>query len=80
MTLLINGGSMPSRLIANRILVCPYSVTRVTEKMEMIAPAAMTVPGHDEPTTFCRICASPASCSSKSCHGCAPTAPSATDR
>ena len=37
-------GSRPSRPIANRIRVDPYSVTRVTEKIEMTAPAANTVP------------------------------------
>ena len=37
-------GSNPSRPMANRIRVDPYSVTRVTEKIEMTAPAASTVP------------------------------------
>ena len=37
-------GSRPSRPIANRIRVEPYSVTRVTEKIEMTAPTASTVP------------------------------------
>ena len=37
-------GSSPSRPMANRIRVDPYKVTRVTEKIEMTAPAANTVP------------------------------------
>ena len=36
-------GSRPSRPIANRMRVCPYIVTRVTEKIEITAPAASTV-------------------------------------
>ena len=35
---------MPSRPIANRMRVWPYSVTRVTEKIEMTAPRARIVP------------------------------------
>lgn len=54
-------------------MICPYSVTMVTEKIEMIAPAAITVPGQLEPVTFCRICARPASWPSNSGHGWAAT-------
>ena len=36
-------GSNPSRPIANRMRVCPYIVTRVTEKIEITAPAARIV-------------------------------------
>ena len=52
---------MPSRPIANRMRVWPYSTIRVTLKIEMTAPAASTVAGQVEPVTFSRIAASPAS-------------------
>ena len=58
--------------------VWPYSVTRVTLKIEITAPAASTVPGHDAPTTFSRIAASPASWPSNSVYGWAATATTAT--
>ena len=70
---------MPSRPIANRMRVWPYSVTRVTEKIEMTAPRARIVPQIGVPVTFSRIFARPASdWPSNSCHGCVPTAATAT--
>jgi hypothetical protein len=72
-------GSMPSRPIANRMRVCPYRVTSVTEKIEITAPTARIVAQIGVPVTFSRICARPASdCPSNSCHGCVPTAAAAT--
>jgi hypothetical protein len=41
--------------------VWPYSVTRVTEKIEMTAPRARIVPQIGVPVTFSRIFARPAS-------------------
>ena len=52
-------GSMPSRPMANRMRVWPYSVTRVTEKIEMTAPRARIVPQTVLPVTSSRICARP---------------------
>ena len=51
----------PSRLIENRMRVCPYSVTRVTEKIEITAPAARMVPQTVVPVMSLRIWARPAS-------------------
>ncbi len=72
-------GIIPSRDIANRMRVWPYTETRVTLKIEMIAPAASTVPGHDAPVTSSRIFDSPASWPSNLSAGCAATATSATN-
>lgn len=46
------GGSTPSEPIVNRMRVCPYIVTSVTEKMEITAPAARIVAGTCEPVTW----------------------------
>jgi len=54
-------GTRPSRPTANRMRVCPYSVTRVTEKIETTAPAARIVPHIGLPVTSSRIFDSPAS-------------------
>ena len=59
-------GIMPSRPIANRIRVCPYMPTRVTLKIEITAPALITVAGQVSPVTFSRIAARPASWPSNS--------------
>src|SRR6478609_7669831 len=77
-TLWNTSGIMPSRDIANRMRVWPYTETRVTLKIEMIAPAASTVPGQDCPVTSSRIFARPASWPSNWPGGCAPMATSAT--
>ena len=50
--------------MANRIRVWPYSETRVTEKIEITAPAARMVPGTAEPVMFSMITESPAFCCS----------------
>ena len=74
-------GSRPSRPMANRMRVCPYIVTRVTEKIEMTAPADRMVPGQVAPTTSSRILArpaSPCSVSLNASHGCVPRADTAT--
>ena len=44
---------MPSRDIANRMRVWPYSTTSVTLNTEITAPAASTIAGHDWPVRFC---------------------------
>ena len=75
-----SGGSIPSRLIENRIRLWAYIVTRVTLKIEMTAPAARTIPGQLAPVTCVRIAASPASWPSNCSHGCAPSAETATSR
>ena len=74
-----NFGSMPSRPIANRMRVCPYKVTKVTEKMEMTAPADNTMDGQVDPVTSSRIWARPASCPLNLSACWAPTAASATN-
>ena len=64
-------------------IVCPYSVTSVTEKIDTTAPADSTVPAHVVPVTSCSSRARPASACSVSenaCHGCAPSADTATSR
>ncbi|CAB4886889.1 unannotated protein [freshwater metagenome] len=67
--------------MANRMRVCPYIVTRVTEKIEITAPAARIVAGHARPVTFRRISANPASsCPANAVHGCVPNAATATTR
>ena len=73
LTLANIAGSRPSRPIANRMRVWPYRVTRVTEKIEITAPAAKTVPP-GAAMMFSRITARPASLSvGELCRGCAPT-------
>ena len=56
--------TMPSRLMENRMRVCPYSDTRVTEKIEITAPAARIVLHTSLPVMSLRIWASPASAAS----------------
>ena len=62
-------GSRPSRPIANRMRVCPYIVTSVTEKIEITAPAARTVLAHWLLVMLSRMTARPASCPSNCSHG-----------
>ena len=54
-------GIIPSRPTANRMRVWPYRVTRVTEKIEITAPAASTVLQIWLPVISFRISANPAS-------------------
>ena len=71
-------GSRPSRPIVNRMRVWPYNVTRVTEKIDITAPAATMVLPAVFPVMWSRITASTASSPLKSCHGWAPNAATAT--
>src|SRR4051795_7006639 len=72
-------GSRPSRPIANRMRVMPYSVTSVTVKIEITAPAANIVLAHLLCVTLSRMVASPAfSCAAKLCQGWVPSAATAT--
>jgi hypothetical protein len=71
-------GSIPSRPMANRMRVCPYSTTRVTLKIEMVAPAASTAAGQPDPVMLRMITARAASWPANCPYGCAPIPASAT--
>ncbi len=62
-------GKSPSRPMVNRMRVWPYSVTRVTEKMDITAPADTSVPPKVLPVMWSKITASTASSPLNSCQG-----------